>query len=183
MNKRAYFVSGPESSGNRLITRLLVAGGCHDDELITTQRGHGFYSTAGTFYKLPDLIVVRRSVPYGIEWPDIKGLIAQLKEAMYDVTVVVPVRDWNGIAHSQSKNYTRTMSEALQMIERAYQEIFAAAYEMRVSMVMCSFEALVDQPVKYRNWLLGHLGLNAPDQFEEINDANQKYYKDDAESF
>lgn len=92
-SRRAFLVLGAESSGTRLLTRLLMAGGCagdgEDEQRWDTQPPEG------------PLVVWRRSVPHGGEWPSVRSLIERLASYGYTTHPVVITRDWIATASSQ----------------------------------------------------------------------------------
>ena len=70
--KRAFLVLGAESSGTRLVTRLLIAAGCHGDG--GHQQPFDKWQAASSPFDGKDPIVWRRSYPWTEYhlWPNLK---------------------------------------------------------------------------------------------------------------
>ena len=96
MTTSAYLVLGPESSGTRLMTRILIAAGCAGYD------GHD--QVFDTALPIADgrPIVWRRSVPHRREWPEIGWMLRLLCEQGYTPRIVVMARDWYAMARSQA---------------------------------------------------------------------------------
>lgn len=172
--KRAYLVLGPESSGTRLITRILIAGGCHgtDDHVQAFDRC------------IPDPltpIVWRRSLPHGHnhEWPNIKNLIWYLINLGRDVNVVCCTRDMECTIDSQLFwGHVTTDAAARQNIIRAYREMFDGVQSLGVKCQVVSYESLIAHPRNSQRILLESLGLDATedtDGYVSITDENSKH--------
>lgn len=168
----SYLVLGPESSGTRLMTRLLMAAGCRGDD------GHGQHFDD----ELPSAdgtpIVWRRSVPHAEQWPDIQTMVAQLTDTGYSTQAVVMTRAWWAMMPSQVAN--RNVPDqlaALGRIRRAYAHIYGPLWDCGVPFTVVSYEALVQWPGETVGNLCDLLGLPMPalDVVETIKDANSKW--------
>ena len=152
-SRRAYLVLGPESSGTRLMTRILIAGGCTGDD------GHAQRWDA----KLPEgvsPIVWRRSVPHGGYWPDVERCIAALKVRGYQVTVVVTMRDWWAVIRSQvAVGHVESEEQALTNLRNAYRLIFSGLLAHPVDYVVVGYEGLAQRSETVLAWLSKRLGL------------------------
>jgi hypothetical protein len=167
MAKRAYLVLGPESSGTRLLTRILIAAGCYGDD------GHEQRLDSA----IPDepLLVWRRSLPHDKQWPDIAGLVGLLRLHGYAVTAIVSSRDWHAMALSQVQApHAPDVSTALVQIQQAYLRIFAGLRSTATPFRVVNYEALVMR-VETSIRLLEHLGLPAEARIE-VHDGNAKHY-------
>ncbi len=173
---RAYLVLGPESSGTRLMTRLLLAAGCLGDP-DHTQR----FDTA-----LPPAngqpLVWRRSVPHAHQWPDIGDLVQQLSGAGYVTQAIVMNRTWWALLPGQvGTGHVTTEQLALDQIRRAYPHIFGQLWGNGISYVVVSYEALVQAPAQTMQHAFGLVGLewSASAIYEDIWDENAKWLADD----
>ncbi len=162
----AYLVLGPESSGTRMMTRLLLAAGCIGDG------GH----EQRWDERLPDgetPIVWRRSLPHGGDWPSIDLMTHRLRERGHRVHGVVMARDWTAVVRSQREHWGHTWETALDNLRTAYPYIFASLLKFQVPYVMVSYESLVQHGPQSLNDLLGSIGLTPPAEFE-LHDATAR---------
>lgn len=167
---RAYLVVGPESSGTRLVTRILINAGCKGDS------GHWQEFDEKLPKNLPH-IVWRRSILHGGIWPDIVALIAELRDAGYSVSAIVTFRELFANAMSQiASRYAVTVNEVYERIPQIYTHIFKALISTEVQFETVSYESLVLHPVETQRELLNRLGLKAEKEIR-IFDGNEKHYK------
>lgn len=168
--KRAILVMGPESTGTRLATRLLLAGGCQGDgdhvqrfdELLPVDL---------------DLVVWRRSVPHAGAWPDLATWIMGTRHSGYAVEAVVTTRDWMCMCESQvAAGHVRQVTEAEMHARFAYHAILTALANTSTRYTLLSYEALVAHPRKVQAWLARQLRLPTVPAVE-IVDANAKWYE------
>lgn len=169
MSKRAFLVLGPESSGTRLMTRLLVAAGCfgdggHEQRLDKAILDH-------------PLIAWRRSVPHRKQWPDVGGMIQQLQTHDYDVTVLVMSRDWHAMSLSQvAAPHVADVAAAHEHIQRAYCAIFDALCTTQTPFEVVNYEALTQRPQETVATLMQRLGLSVQQEVR-VYDGNARYYE------
>ena len=165
--KRAIFVFGPESSGTRLWTRILMACGC------AGSGGHEQRWDIEPF--VGDLIVWRRSFPHGGEWPDIKAMTYKAESSGYRVTACVMARDPFAVLCSQvAAGHVKSLDEALERTRRAYPIIFTGLAAQGLPLVIIRYEQMMDQP--YRAKVLAAIGLSEREPAEPILDGNAKYF-------
>lgn len=169
-NKKAFLVFGPESSGTRFFTSVLIKAGCNGDnshdQKWDHQNPHG------------DLIVWRRSFPHFAEriYEDIPKMVAQLKNLGYCVNAFVTTRDWKSMLDSQlSVPHIRNLEEGLNNLQRAYPYIFSSLASLDVPFVVVSYEAILLYKHEYLKETLATFGLDYNEV--EIKDGNSKYYK------
>lgn len=169
-DKRAFLVLGPESSGTRLMTGILIAAGCYGDS------GHEQRLDSG----IPDnepLIVWRRSVPHRGQWPQLNVAFNLLERNGYEVTVLIMSRDWHSMAISQElAPHADDVDVAQENIRRAYIHIFQHIRSNRFEIV--NYEALTQRPGGTIKYLCGRLGLPEPVNPPAIYDGNSRYYPD-----
>jgi LPS sulfotransferase NodH len=178
--KRAYLVFGPESSGTRLMTRILILAGC--------QGSWGHYQHYDHHFPKDSPIVWRRSVPHARQWPDIVDMVTSLRNAGYSVKAVVTTRHWWPMICSQVKaGYVPCLDTARKNVRRAYRHIFSSLEQANVEYVIVSYEALVEERGPAIKAILNELQLPSSADIEvvterilkEINliNANQKHYR------
>lgn len=170
--KRAFLVYGPESAGNRLLTRILVACGCYGDG------DHHQRLNDGPPPPNTDLVVLFRSVPYARGWPDLIENIDQVIRYGYRPTVLVLNRDVYAMAASQVRTgHAQDIEAAYRCIAAAYKIIFAAISYHKADYLMISYECLFIRQTDYMTWLLKYLGLELLQPVERITDQNEKHYQ------
>lgn len=169
MAKRAFLVYGPESAGNRLMTRVLIACGCFGD-------GQHYQRLNEAPSPLGVDIAWFRSVPYAGGWPDLIRLQDMVKGVGLLSTVLVMARDINAMAQSQVKvGHVSALRVAYRNISRAYREIYYAINQRDTPCTMVSYEALSNPG--YLGWLLGRLELELISELEPIENRNGQYYE------
>jgi len=167
--KRAFLVLGAESTGTRLVTRLLISSGCAGDG------DHVQRWDSET--PVGPLVVWRRSIPHDKVWPDIGAMIDFLRAQSYDVGAVVTVRDWTAAVPSQvAIGHVSDEATALRQTRAAYPFIFAALLRHGIPYVIAIYESMVRRPEAVGR-LLDMLGLPRV-QHEEILDGNEKWFKE-----
>ena len=175
MDARAFLVVGPESTGTRLVTSILIAGGCEGDS------GHEQEFDK----KLPKAgtsgdIVWRRSIPHYFQWPSIPVLLDQLYKAGYGVQVVVTMREMSVTARSQvAAGHVANLRQAETNYIKALKHIFGGlsivVADPQITVV--SYDMLTTYPEQTVPWLLRRLKLNQVDDgfIASIYDGNAKY--------
>lgn len=177
MPKRAYVVVGPESSGNRLLTALLVRAGC---------AGAGSTSQPFDLPTEEDPAVLLRSYPHGNEWPDLAAICGELRNRGYVVRVLVLVRDPWCVVQSQRTRQQHPEQLAWANIRHAYTTLFGQLAPLNIWWTLVPYEALVLHPVEAVRRLLEMIDLpaeNLEGPFEvdglsrlSIEDANAAHY-------
>ncbi len=168
----AYFVVGAESSGTRIMTRIMIANGCagsaEHEQPFDNGMPHGF----STY----EPVVWRRSYPHGGERPEIHHCIERLQNYDYAPHVIITMRDFNAMAHSQvNANHFATIDEAHANISEAYKEIFDGVRWTGVPYYVVGFEALGWHPAFTLAGLARHFGI-APLEHPPITNQNSKYF-------
>lgn len=167
MSKRAFMVLGGESTGTRLVTRLLLAAGCYGD-------GDHVQRLDTHIPEDKPLLVWRRSVPHANEMPNIAEMALALVRAGYVVTAVITVRDWLCTAQSQVKApHAPNDAAALYSLQNAYRHIFAELPAF-VPYIMVNYESLALQPERGAANLYSLLNLT-PETAVYIYNGNEKY--------
>jgi hypothetical protein len=121
-SRKAFLVTGPESSGTKLVTRLFVESGCWGDY------GHeqrlDAYVEGRSRWPVPSgekAVVFRRSVPHGGGWPDLAEIQEKFVARHYDPFWVVTVRDWYCTIHSAAVNrHKPSVSQARKSLLREW---------------------------------------------------------------
>lgn len=174
---QAMLVMGPESSGTRLVTRILVEAGC-DGDWTHAQR----FDTP----PLPEPvrpIVWRRSVPHARHWPRFYVWAAAVRHAGYEPMAVVVIRETTALVRSQmSYGHVSDVSQALNHIQRAQIMIHASLVNERIPFYTLPLEGLILHPAETIAGLLLWAGLDADSQAiaerVQVKDTNAKHYAD-----
>jgi hypothetical protein len=181
--KRAYLVVGPESSGTRFLTQLLVDAGCfgdggHDQRLDKQGDPSRALVEETQLPKDDTPIVWRRSYPRGGQWVELSKPIAQLRGKGYEVWVVVATRDWFPMIRSQMKEHAHVKDEAIghENVRKAYRTIFEHLPK-DVPFVMASYESIARYRRRAIRRLLEALHLIRPRLVNKITDGNAKWYE------
>lgn len=141
----AVFVVGPESTGTRLLTRLVMECGAQGSGGHQQALDHGLPVAS----KAPGGVVWRRSIPHANRWPPLIGMFADAQEAGYRPVLLITSRDVGAMVRSQVKNnhagsiagaYERT-NKALAWIMRAAQTSPVLAGRLPVA-----YEAITANP-------------------------------------
>lgn len=171
----AFLVWGPESTGTRFCTEVLISLGCagsaqHDqpfDKVIpSAESGRP--------------IVWRRSFPHAGTWPEPTKIIKTVKSKGYTPYIVVTVRDLACTCRSQvSVGHVETIEQARENIIRAYSIIYPVAFLLfptRTSVF--SFDGITCAGVPALKSFVGTLPVGMQGEASvEIKRANEKYYK------
>ena len=103
MSRKAYLVVGPESSGTRIVTRLFVEAGCvgsfeHSQPLDKFLR---LKRMTLDNYSESEKFVLRRSVPHGTKFPDLKHINDRFVANGCKTTWIILLREWTALALSR----------------------------------------------------------------------------------
>lgn len=176
MNTNAFLVLGPEASGTRLLTKLLVGAGCAGDDG-HEQRWDRSVPAAAQLASAAGL-VWRRSLPHAGQWPDLLGMIANLRLCGWRVHALILSRDWRAMSAAQvTTGHVATGAAALAHIRQAYHQIMhdLALADMEVYEIV-NYEALVLHPRPVIMGLLARQGLALTTDLPPIYDGNAKHY-------
>jgi len=176
--KIAYFVMGPESSGNRMMTKAIESA--HDF-------GDGGYNLPLSRYdwkekwkdlsKAPERITFVRSIPTGSrpnkEWFPIAEECMKMESSGYRILPIVLHRDIRYTVLSQLKHgHVLSHKEGAGNISQAYEHIFDQLSVIHLFPIVVKYERFVTSEV-YRKILFENIGLEPP-QMEFFN-ANEQY--------
>jgi len=165
--KKAFIVVGPESSGTRLMTKILIGGGCRG----SAKHEQPFDTKS---FKGQSPIVWRRSVPHRGKGLDLFNMIHKLEE--YKIIVVVIVRDWYATELSQVANkHVDSIEDAKRNIKVALKEIFGQIIELRLDFILVPYESLILHPKKVQEDLLKRFELRTG-IIQNIKNENAKWW-------
>ena len=170
----AHIVIGPESSGTRFLTGILIDAGCTGDA------GHAQrWDTMVPKAKKYPHIVWRKSVPHGKAWPRLTHMVRTLESNGYkDVRVIVLVREPFALQHSQVKRrHVPNIAAACRNIRKAYLHIFNHLAKSGAAFSVVSYEALALHGVPARRSILDELGLRLLKPNVTPRNENAKHYK------
>lgn len=167
--KTAYLVIGPESSGTRMMTKILVQAGCAGD--------HDYFQRWDTERFAGQKVVWRRSVPHDGKWLSSTSMINRSIAEGYTPKLIIMNRDWapvieSQVAHKHSKNHI----VALGKVRRAYKEIYDGLLSKNVEFLVISYESLVQRPSKVLQQLSSFTKLPINTDYK-IKDGNAKWFK------
>jgi hypothetical protein len=156
---KAILVTGGESTGTRLMTKILCS--------------MGYYGDSGHEQRLDDVIpqypaiVWRRSVPHARQFPPLAQMARTLRGMGYEVSALVMMRDWHCAAKSQVQaGHVANIEEADCNLRKAYAHITEQLCDAPFTMV--SYEGLVQRPEQTVWWALG---------LPTIKDENSKWFE------
>lgn len=168
--KRAILVLGAESSGTRLVTRILLQTAAVGSD------GH-FQPFDEEIPDDKEIIVWRRSFPHNGEWPDVVLMCYYLREKGYNPEAVVIVRNFMQVEKSQVKRHRpETIVEAHKSMQDAYPRIFSEVYMARIPYLVVTYEELILRKLAAANVLIDRLGLGVMSGHVDIRDMNREYY-------
>ncbi len=173
--KRAFLVVGPESSGLRLVTRILISMGCWGDGQMEQRLDKGLPEHGG------DIVWIRSFPHFGREsgkrhWPNLIELNYKLICAGYWIRGIVVARDMKVTALSQVRaGHVLSYAEGLENIREAQRRIFSQIATCQMLYVSLTYEQLVKRPGWVVEFLSEQFLLDQPEQIEEVFDGNDKY--------
>lgn len=170
MKRRALLVLGAESTGTRLLTRMLIAGGCVGDDT------HEQRWDKEVPARQP-LIVLRRSVPHAGEFVRVDAFVKRVRVWGYQAEALVIWRDFRAAARSQVvSGHQPTEQAAAAMLERAYARIMTGLTATACRWTGVSYEALLSSNCRID--LFKSLGL--PNYMAaagiDVTDENEKHF-------
>ena len=196
--KKAYFVMGPESAGNRMITQALLqahdfgAGGIpivhYDDGNIAyewnpwwvkkTKEENFVDDILTSLSTAPDEIIFFLSVPRGKwpnkEWVPIAQIIKAMQDTGYKVYPIIMSRFWKYVARSQvNRGHVPDYNTAKKYVRNAYRYILDEMERCNGQYYLVEYVDFVTEP-DYRRAVLKALGVEEEPQMEFFN-ANLKY--------
>lgn len=161
--KRAIMVLGPEASGTRLVTRILIAAGCMGDG------GHD--QRLDWEPPTADLIVWRRSLPHDNVWPDIACMVRYLRLQGYEVSAIVTDRSDEPMIVAQARDHVAAQPVAVNHIGRARMLIETVP----LTMMKVRYEDLIEHIAEVVAQIASFAEVPVPSHVEDIYDGNRKY--------
>jgi hypothetical protein len=182
---KAYFVVGPEGSGTKLTTKILVYAGCQGQFSHTQETDTDDKNVLANIPPPNSPFVIRRSIPHGcfVEI-DLEKIKQQLVDAGYEVFFIITYRNWYGMLCSNYKGkdaHTDTEEHANLKTVIAYKSIFKQLIENNINdFLISSFDIKVQNPSMCINKFLNFIGLPSLSEEEiqsmEIKNTNEKWY-------
>jgi hypothetical protein len=165
----------PESSGNRLLARLLIKAGSYGD-------GDVFQRVDSGIPCGMESVVWIRSIPHGAgkdrHVPDPLSLAKKAKESGYTPVFLTILRNMYCTVQSQvMTGHVNTIEEATRNYREAMHVIGHASATMDYQWIFLTYESLVYETQSTLNWLMPSLGLTVPTDNEHIYPANLKHYQ------
>jgi hypothetical protein len=165
-----YLVLGPESSGTRLTTQILLAGGCQGSAEHRQPMDEGAYTVDGPS------IVWRRSVPHHIHLPHVPHLVSRCPGT---VSAIVCKRDPRAVSRSQlakrTAAFAATLTEMCDTVAFAEAHIAAGIRAAGIAYTCLVYEDLLAHPAQAQTELWCWLGLPGDGAPVAIRDENAKH--------
>lgn len=171
-NQPAYLVFGPESSGTRLATSILINAGCYGSaehvQPLDTMSPESIQS-------IPSPIVWRRSFPHGGHVPIISDLINRVHPR--PIKVIVTVRDLHCIRQSQTRDnqHATSIEQASDNIRLAYKTIFNGILTHSLDFHLFVYESIIASPAAQFKFI-EDLGLPGSVKPLITYNGNSRYY-------
>lgn len=148
--KRFYGIVGPESSGTKVVTALFVKAGCFGDGPQHEQRldkvVFGPESLQSIGVKPEDDLVLRRSVPYGADWPDLKFINNLFTGLEYSPLWVILLRDWACNVRSKIKQgHKKDAETANSFLSKEIRYMFVQVLEMNAPFFVLNTSLLFER--------------------------------------
>jgi len=170
--RKAYFVLGPEGSGTHMMTDALREAGCYEKP----EHGNDPLNFNYKFHKMPDLFVMRRSLPHAHQWSNIGMIEMKMRnQGRFKVFPILMIRDWNATVRSVMRRDGRRKYHRCEQNMRL--AMFMAMTTFPRTLIYVTYEAFCLSE-GFRKWLFNDkLELPYPEEFQ-IHYANEQYYKD-----
>jgi hypothetical protein len=191
MRKKAYFIVGPESAGNRMMTQALCTAkdfgeggvnfGTYEWTPFWVQKVGNELKVEDILNSLenaPDEIVLVMSVPRkgwpNKEWIPVGKIHESMRRAGYNVYPILMSRFWKYAARSQvDRKHVPDYETAKKYVRNAYRYILDEFELHHIRYFVVEYEDFVTQP-EYRKVVMNMLGINGEPQMDFFN-ANLKY--------
>ena len=158
--RRAFLITGPESSGTKLWTQVFQSAGCLG--------GHG---RDRQFAPEKDRLVVwTRSMPHALEWFSAWDWARSVTRLNYKVTLFATIRDWGCMTRSQVLHgHVGNTTHAELNIRRVYRDL------LQECDITLTYEELIHAPDRTLRRLGDRLSLDFSNP-PPIRDENAKHY-------
>lgn len=175
---KIYLVFGPESSGNHLVTNILIKGGI--------KRGTSTSDVINpkNMEREDFPIVFRRSFPHGGVWYKWEEMLKPLFQKKLiqkeDIFVIVLIRNWScAIKSSIKRGHSKNYSESLFKLKKAYKNILEQIKDL--DYMFFSFDETIINKEQQVKFLFEQCEIPIKeDKIKEIcskiTEENSKYY-------
>jgi len=177
---KTYFVIGPESSGTRVTTTILMSAGCVGDDMHSQRLDRFINSDTGLMdeFAEADMLVVRRSVPHGGPhlYPEL-GEIAAKFEALGPVLPVICVRDWYANVRSKiQRGHQKNREDGYNALQKEVECISRFLVGWYKPFYIFNTSLLFGDPWRALCGLMEYTGLQFPPRLEStIFNADAQY--------
>lgn len=152
----AVIISGPESSGNKVLRNILVDSGFSDVSECT------YIKDVALNFIGDSKVVWLRSAPHAREFPDYSLMATILRNKGYQVFCLVPLRDWHFTIESQiDRSHVSSIQESLRNLIRCYCQIFQSLALANIRFAPVLYPDLCENPVTCLQRLFKLLGIDA----------------------
>lgn len=150
----AIIVSGPESSGNKVLRNIFIDSGFIDVSECA------YIKDVQLDFIGESKIVWLRSAPHARQFPDYILMADILRNKGYQVYCLVPLRDWHFTIESQlDRQHTTSIQESLRNLIRCYCQIFNSLVLANIRFAPILYPDLCESPVECIKRVLALLGL------------------------
>lgn len=176
--KKGIIVCGAQSSGNHLVSSILMNSGFCGDLTGKQDDKLDAWLSSGK-----EKVVWRGSVPYGNfvenKWYNLSERINLFTRYGYDVKILVVIREWCSTICSQVAKYTaiEDKTQALSEIRKAYTHIFEYLIKEKIGYFIVNYESLVYQKKATIAALSLFLEVELKSDLEIYN-GNSKWYEE-----
>jgi len=190
MNKKAYIITSPPSTGNRMMVRAI------ESTMDFGRGGHSYveensYDYVSKFISFkdkinpitlneklqdaPDQFVYVASVPAGNVYPPIGEIIKTITKNNYIAWPIVMHRHRDYVVKSMvARHHTKTEHEAVTLLTNSYDYIFMELAKARAYAYIIKYEVFVTDE-HYRDYILRKM-LDLPDTAHmDFFNANDRY--------
>lgn len=190
--RKIYIVLGGESTGTRMVTKLMINAGCYgEDAHLQSMDGHIKEKRWSKINEIIQIqpIVWRRSFPHDAEYPDVyRTMVIPLKNECRlvdrDFYFLITFRDWFPASRSAAiAGHSSTPYTAIEKLREAYIQIFQMFNRFpALEYYMVSYEGLVTYPhfavpIMYRQAEIYVPIQKMPLIAKTLHDANYKHFR------
>ena len=180
MSKRIFIVAGPESSGNRLVARLLVKAGCWGDgstvQRLDTLAQDADPEAINELTGEAQNLVLVRSFPHAKKWINLKDVADLFRNGGFEPFLVITRRNWPCTVLSQlNAGHVKTGGEAFANIANAERRLAIEVKRAKCKRMVMDYDFLVSHPKAATAWLLRWCGFEPTDD----SSAEVRVYNND----
>lgn len=179
MPYKAIFVTGPESSGTRLMTRLFMEVGCFGDDTHKQQLDK-FYKQPNSVHWPTNDVVFRRSVPHDGKWYSPIEIARCFEKRGFEFLTVITIREHFANILSKVENNHSRKETAEEDMQKQISFILQAYHSTPYPFCIVSTSLLFKYPYFMLKNLYKWTGFNIRISDERIQEIASTVYDADA---